>query len=295
MQYTARLSNLIIIALLGTSLVSCQKEEVVTTKIPQINFIFKFDSTQARLNGIGQPSSLPAGNKGQSPRFNGMTAHYIEMTKDALTALGAGSVLYHATEVSTGGATAIDFSRSVPVGNNEIFFSTPISNLAPGSYNWLRISLAYQNYDVKLTALGITYNATVASFIGFRHYIGNFKIKDSTLNINANKDQGFWALEVNNGTFGLVRSGQAPAGATTVPNPIFATSPIPSGSCVVTGQLPSSLIITGTETNDINIEVSLSTNKSFEWIDADGNDTYDPLNGDQVIDMGIRGMIPRRL
>lgn len=92
--------------------------------------------------------------------------------------------------------------------------------------------------------------------------------------------------------FGFLSTGQAPPGATTVPNPIFATSPIPQGSCVVTAQFATPLIVTGNETKDINIIVSLSTNKSFEWIDVDHNGTYDPNNGDQVIDMGIRGMIP---
>jgi hypothetical protein len=74
---------------------------------------------------------------------------------------------------------------------------------------------------------------------------------------------------------------------------LFATSPIPAGSCLVTGQFLNPLIVTGNETKDINIIVSLSTNKSFEWIDVDSNGTYDPNNGDQVIDMGIRGMIPK--
>ena len=287
--------TILFLAAAGLFMQSCQKQSVDNGPIPQINFIFKFDSTQVRLNGLGQPAVMPAGNKGQSPRFNGMTAHYVELTKDALTALGGGSVLYHAAEVNTGGAVAIDFSKSSPVGNNQVFLSIPISSLSPGSYNWLRVSLAYQNYDIKLNAAGQTFNATVASFIGYRSYINSFKIKDSTLAVNANKDQGFWAFEVSSGGSGLVRFGQAPPGATTVPNPIFATSPIPAGSRVVTGQLSAPLVITGTETGDINIEVSLSTNKSFEWIDADGNDTYDPLNGDAVMDMGIRGMIPHKL
>ncbi|MFZ1305700.1 MAG: hypothetical protein WAR80_07650, partial [Ferruginibacter sp.] len=78
------------------------------------------------------------------------------------------------------------------------------------------------------------------------------------------------------------------------PNPLFASSPIPAGSCLVTGQFATPLVVTGNETADINIIVSLSINKSFEWIDVDNNGTFDPNNGDAVIDMGIRGMIPIR-
>ena len=270
---------------------SCKKKDAVTTEA-KINFIFKFDSTQARLNGSGQPVTMAAGHAGQSPRFNTMSAHYLELTSSANTLPGAGAVLYKAPEVTTGGANAIDFSKSNFAGPGQVFLSVPVKNFAAGTYNWLRVSLAYQNYNVKVNVPGQTFDATVASFIGFRTYLSNFKVKDSTLTINGNKDQGFWAFEGSALGVGFVRSGQAPPGATTVPNPLFATSPIPAGSCLVTGQFSSPLIVTGNETADINVIVSLSTNKSFEWIDVDGNGTYDPLNGDAVVDMGIRGMIP---
>jgi len=271
---------------------SCQKDPGTGTGEAKVNFIFKFDSTQARLNAIGQPTAMAAGHQGQSPRFNTMSAHYVEMTPSAFTALGAGAILYKAPEVTTGGSTAIDFTNSKFAGNNQVFLTVPVKSFAAGTYNWLRVSLAYQNYNVYMNALGQTIDATIASFIGYKTYLGNFKVKDSTIVVNANKLQGFWAIEGNYLGFGFLSSGQAPPGATTVPNPLFASSPIPAGSCLVTGQFTSPLVITGNETKDITIIVSLSTNKSFEWIDADGNSTYDPSNGDAVIDMGIRGMIP---
>lgn len=275
---------------------SCSKNSDSPTPITaKVNFIFKFDSTQARLNAIGQPSTIPAGNAAQSPKFNTMSAHYLELAPTALTALGAGAVLYHAPEVTTGGATAIDFSKAKFAGNNEVFLSVPVTTFAAGSYTWLRVSLAYQNYNVKVTGLGQTIDATAASFIGYNTYISSYKIKDSTITVNANKAQGYWAAEGSFLGFGAVQSGQAPAGATTVPNPIFATSPIPAGSCVVTGQFASPLVVTGKETTDINIVVSLSTNKSFEWKDVTPNGQFNPLDGDQVVDMGIRGLIPIKL
>lgn len=275
---------------------SCQKEPQSGSGSSEakINFIFKFDSTQVRLNAIGQPSPMPAGHAGQSPRFNSMSAHYLEMAPSPLTALGAGAILYHAPQVTTGGATAIDFSKSKFAGNNQVFLSVPVKSFAAGTYTWLRVSLAYQNYNVYMNALGQTIDATLASFIGFNTYISSHKVKDSTITVNGNRLQGYWAVEGKYLGIGFLSSGQAPAGATTVPNPLFATSPIPAGSCLVTGEFVSPLVVTGNETSDINIVVSLSVNKSFEWIDVDGNGTYDPNNGDHVIDMGIRGMIPRR-
>ena len=269
---------------------SCKKN--TTPASVQVNFIFRFDSTQERLNNLGVPAGVAAGNKAQSPVFNTMSAHYLELTPDQFTALGSGDVLYKAPETTAGGANAIDFSKSNFAGEGETFLSVPLKDVQPGTYNWVRVSLAYQNYNIKVKASGLSINATVASFIGFRTYIQNFKVKDSVVNVNANKDQGFWAFEASTSGFGIVESGQAPPGATTVPNPLFASSPVPAGSCVVTGKFAAPLIITGNETSNINVIISLSTNKSFEWEDMDGNDTYDPLNGDQVVDMGIRGLIP---
>src|SRR6188474_2620057 len=74
---------------------------------PHLIFKFKFDSTQVRLNNLAQPSSLPAGNAGQSPRFNGLSAHYIEMAQNDFTQIGKGAVLYKAEETDCGGSRAI--------------------------------------------------------------------------------------------------------------------------------------------------------------------------------------------
>jgi len=120
---------------------SCKKDP--GTSEAKVNFIFKFDSTQVRLDAVGQPSPMPAGHAGQSPRFNSMSAHYVELAPTAFTALGAGAILYKAPQVTTGGPTAIDFSNSKFAGNNQLFLSVPIKSFAAGTYNWLRISLAY--------------------------------------------------------------------------------------------------------------------------------------------------------
>jgi len=77
-----------------------------------------------------------------------------------------------------------------------------------------------------------------------------------------------------------------------VPNPIHAFSPVPAGSCLVTGEFETPFEITGNETEDIVIICSVSINNSFEWIDNNANGTYEPTEGDTVIDMGVRGLIP---
>ena len=271
---------------------------------PKLVFKFKFDSTQARLDGFGQPATIPPTHSAQSPRFNKMSSHYIELAQTALTALGSGFVVYHSAETTAGGNNAIDFSKSLFAGNNETFYSIPIADVTPGIYEYLRVSLAYQNYDInfRVNVLGTDYDftATVASFIGFNTYIANYKIKDSAVTVNDDKKQGYWGFEIHPIALPIpnyVSTGQAPEGATTVPNPNFATSPIPAGSCVVTGAFTngstaSPLVITGNETSDVIVTVSLSTNKSFEWVENSNPDFFEPAAGDTVVDMGIRGLIP---
>lgn len=283
---------------------SCKKE--ISNDGPSIVFKFKFDSTQERLSNIGQVAVMPAGHAGLSPVFNGMSSHYIELAPSPLTLLGQGAVLYRAAETTTGGDNAIDFSKSTIVKDGETFFSMPLKNITPGTYEWLRVSLAYQNYDVKyfvdtvISGFHFTgdFTGTVASFIGFNSYIQSYRIKTKEVTLNANRKQGYGGFEttVTAGGFTMedTLTWQAPPGATTVPNPIFATSPIPQGSCVVTAAfVPGKLIITGNETKDIIVQVSLSTNKSFEWIDLMPDGKWEPGKGEQVVDMGVRGMIPK--
>ncbi|RPD41001.1 hypothetical protein [Chitinophaga barathri] len=268
---------------------ACSKnEDSAEGKGPKLIFKYKFDPNQERLGNLGQPVSVPAGNAAQSPTFRAMSSHYLELAPTALTALGKGAVLYRHEETTKGGETAIDFASAKQAGDGEVFYEVPLKDVPAGRYEYLRVSLAYQNYDIRFSALGQEWTGSLASFIGFNSYITSYKIKDSTLSVNANRKQGYWALE----TKYSVVSGQAPAGATTVPNPIAATSPIPPGSCVVTGPFNAALQITGQEKQDIVITVSLSVNKSFEWQDTNGNGKYDPLEGEKVVDMGVRGLKP---
>ena len=278
---------------LATIVTSCKDDDTNTpapNPNPSLVFRFVFDSTQTRLDAFGNPSAVPANHGAQSPKFRKMSSHYIELAPGPFTLLGEGEVLFHNQETTAGGSTAIDFSKSVAVGNNEVFYSVPIKDVTPGIYQWLRVSLAYQNYDIEfrynIAGTNFDFNGTLASFIGYNTYVSSYKIKDSTVVLNENKLQGYWAFE----TLYNVTQGQAPAGATTVPNPLFNSSPIPQGSCVVTGAFQNPLTITGNETQNVVVTVSLSTNKSFEWLENSTPGFYEPALGDVVVDMGVRGM-----
>ncbi len=294
--------KIIALFLVAALFAGCKKNETT----PKLIFKFKFDPTQGRLDAFGQPNTVPAGHAGQSPSFNAMSAHYIELAQGPLTAVGAGEVLYHAPETTAGGSTAIDFSQSIFAKDGEMFYSVPLKDIAAGNYQYLRVSLAYQNYDVILhidtTIAGFPIvkdtTCTVASFIGYNTYVaGSYKVKNQNISAPGNHLQGYWGFEYAANFYGypynLLTSGQAPAGATTVVNPIFATSPIPAGSCLVTAAFNGgNLQITGNETKDIVVTVSLSTNKSFEWVEVVNDGKWEPTKGETIVDMGIRGMIP---
>ena len=282
------------------ALVSCEKDEEQETPSPtppaatgpKLIFKFQFDENQVRLDNLGNASTVPAGHAAQTPVFHKIGAHYLEMTNGPLVPLGGGEILYTAPETTAGGATAIDFSQEVIVSEGETFFEIPLSQITPDSYQWMRVSLAYQNYDIDFRYETLDLTGRLASFVGYNTYIGSYTIQSANVDVNGNRLQGYWGLEVAT-PFGVnTQSGQSPAGATTVPNPLSATSPIPTGSCVVTGAFAQPLVITGNETEDIVITLSLSSNQSFEWIDGNGNGIFEPALPETVVDMGLRGLIP---
>lgn len=277
--------TLIVLSLITLLLASCSN-----SRNPKLIVKLVVDETQDRLGNNGMPVSMPLGNAGQSPSFNSISAHYLELSQSATKQLGEGSILYHAPETNKGGENAIDFRRAEIVAPGETWLEIPLSSLDAGTYNWVRLSLSYQNYDIVFHYNDQPYSATFASFVGFKQYIKDFEINGALIEVNENKKQGFWAFN----SIGGLRTGQTPEGGTTVPNPLSTTSPIPAGSCVVTGNFNSPLVIHGDESEDLTITLSLSTNNSFEWLDQNNNGKWDVGQGQEenVVDMGLRGLRP---
>ncbi|WP_417350402.1 hypothetical protein [Flavobacterium alkalisoli] len=281
-----------LIALTLSSIVflfSCSNsDDSKTTAEPNLVIKLKFDKNQVRLNNFGQPSEIGEGNAAQTPVVNFMSAHYIELAPSATTFLGEGEIVYKGEETNAGGSKAIDFSKAILGQNGEVFLTVPLSEVAAGNYSWVRVSVSYQNGTIKFLSNGNELTGTMASFIGYNNYITSFDINGNTVAVNGNKLQGYWAFE----TLGFVIDGQAPEGAVTVPNPLFESSPIPQGSCVLTGQFANGLSITGNETKDITIDLSFSIKDSFEWNEVNADGKFEPAAGETLTDMGLRGLIP---
>ena len=278
-------NTLLMLLAITAGLSSCR-----SNRNPKLLVKLVVDDTQDRLGNNGLPAVLPSGNAGQNPMFNGISAHYLELAPTANTQLGEGEVLYHAPETTKGGDIAIDFRRAEVAAPGELWLEIPLSRLDAGTYGWVRLSLSYQDYDVVFHYNNEPYTASFASFVGFNQYIKDFEIDGEIVEVKENKKQGYWAFK----SIGGLRTGQTPEGGTTVPNPLATTSPIPAGSCVVTGNFDTSLVINGDETEDLTITMSLSTNKSFEWEDKNGNGKWDVDQGadENVVDMGLRGLQP---
>jgi len=287
---------------------SCEKlnPNPVNNSSAKINFVFQFDEVQDRLDNFGNPASLPEGHAAQTPVFRKMGAHFLGLYPDKWTAYSQGVELYKGIETNKGGSAAVDFQNLQLTADGEKFLESNISDIPAGTYEWLRISVAFQDYQVQYNLNEIPLigdlpgeTATVASFLGFNNYIEDYQINNLVLDVKGNRNQGFWAFETDFqdelSNYNDIFSGQSPEGATTVVNPLFNSSPIPAGSCVITGKIDPPLVITGDETEDIEVNLSFSINDSFEWEDLNGNGELDlnvsnPAINEKVVDMGVRGL-----
>jgi hypothetical protein len=267
----------------------------------------KFDNTLPRLDAFGQPATIPAGNAAQNPTFNDISLHNIELVTNEFTPIQGGAVVYMSAENTTGGARAVDFDKAIIKKDGETYLEVPLSDIQAGTYQFIRTSVTYQNYDVRFNINNVpvvgnimNQKGTIASFVGFNTYIASTKIANKTHIVNDDKLQGYWAFETQLSSpydsYNQIYSGDAVG--TTVVNPIHNTTPIPVGSCLVTGRfVGGDLVITGNETEDIVVELAYCTNKSFEWKDTNGNGELDiDASGgalEPVVDMGLRGLQAR--
>lgn len=290
------------LALFG--LVACEKPTDNNDSEAKLLMKIKFDNTLPRLDAFGQAATIPAGNAAQDPDFTSISLHNIELVPSELTPIQGGAVVYMGEENTTGGARAVDFEKAIVKKDGETYLEIPLSDVQAGTYKFIRTSVTYQNYDIQFNINNVptvgnipNQKGTIASFVGFNTYISSTQVANKTHTVNDDKLQGYWAFETQLSSpydaYNQIYSGDA--ARTTVVNPIHSTTPIPVGSCLVTGRLVGGdLVITGNETEDIVVELAYCTNKSFEWQDTNGNGELDidASSGalEPVVDMGLRGL-----
>jgi hypothetical protein len=253
---------------------------------PRVRLNLHVDPDQPRLDNFGNPApEPPSGHAAMNPEFLLIGAHSAELVPNEFTMLGAGTLVFDSPH--EGGA--VDFAQLPVVEPGGELQSVPLSELAPGTYEYLRVSVSYQRYRVtghaEFAGNEVSTAVEVASFVEGETYIESYELGDETVEVGGVKAQGYYGAWSQ---YTGVQEGQVPVGATTVPNPLDETSPIPVDSCVVTATFDPPLTITGEESEDLVLDITLSTNKSFEWED-DGDGKWQPYEED-VVDMGLRGM-----
>lgn len=174
-------------------LISCDdnQDDVPQQSSPNLIIKLKFNPNQELLGNTGQPITISAGNAAQSPTINKMSSNYIEFAPTATTALGTREIIFEGDETSATGDRAINFQNAIFTCDNETFLSIPLSNVSIGNYEWVRVSLAYQEGDINFLVNGQELSGTLASFVGYNSYISSFDLIGSTIDINDNKAQGF--------------------------------------------------------------------------------------------------------
>ncbi len=187
----------------------------------------------------------------QSPEFNAISAHYFELARTAHTPLGDGTILYHGPETTEGGEVAIDFDQALVVKEGEAFLKIPLRLVTQGNYEYVRVSLAYQDYNISVRNDGTITKETLSSFVGYNTYINTHFIGSHFFSNQRKSFAGLLGFCFKR--LSICYLGQTLLGQRTVPNPIASSAPIPSGSCVVTGKFPKNLVINGNENNDVVI------------------------------------------
>jgi hypothetical protein len=295
----------IAVAFAVVGLLSCKKEPE-----KMLHFILKFDALQEKLGNNGLPTSLRTDLAAQSPALNSIGFNGIELVQNEFTKYGLGVSILSTPKTMNGGDKAIDYQQVRSVKEGEIIVSIPLKNITPGTYNWIRTSVAYQNFDVVFNMLNVPFagnfleeRGTFATFTAANTYITPYKVSEKMDSTKGNKKQGYWCLETKltpaYKPYNRMFNGQSATGTITSPNPLLQTAPTPLDNTILTGRFEAPLSISGSETADVTVTLSFSNNKSFEWeetINRNGKWDFNmqPVPGqpsvERVIDMGLRSL-----
>ena len=190
---------------------TCSKTDAdtsaTTTNDAKLRLQFRFDAEQERLDNQGNPANMPLGHAAQTPDFNALSAFFIELVPTSLTQVRAGAIVYEAATQSAQSSSsfeeAVVFDKAIISDENVFFLEIPLQDIPVGDYQYLRASVTYQNFDIRFNLNNLPsplpsnlnhQKGTLASFIGFNTFIKDILVKNQTLNINADRQQGFWAF-----------------------------------------------------------------------------------------------------
>jgi hypothetical protein len=272
-----------------------------------VSFRFRFDPNQARLDSLGQVSSVPSGNAAVSVSPQKMSIHYIELFNDPNTPIGQGVIAYKTAEEPSqlpGYTSAILFDKSLKVGENTVFLKIPKSRLGSGTFQYIRVGVGYMKFDTKFDLINVPFfgkkenqNATLAAFTGYNTKINKYVLYSQEVTVNSEKQKGYWAIETRLDSplqsFNTVKEGQL-AYPLTVVNELSGTLPSLPRNSIMTGKFKQPITVVQSDTVSFGLSLVFSNNNFFEWKDANGNGKWDIDAGnntiEDVVDFGLRGV-----
>ena len=260
---------------IGTiSICSCKKknEEMPAHRYgygAEITYNIFIDSTQERLDSNANPVGTPAGHGSLSPRYNYLQVGQI--------------FLFDSTSPGNGWSTLN--SLNITGSNGTITVGSHYNGSAI-TFNCLRINFDFQNYEFDCAIDGNYLSVNMLSFLGSSWMQNPLFIRDSVVSHDTVESQGSWYLEIDSVGMGVVLHGLT--STLTAPNVLQNTSPLQYGGYSLTCPINPPLTFSGDQTHTLN--VSISSNHCFEWIEHSNPGSFDPLNGDTVFDVGLRGV-----
>ncbi len=227
---------------------------------------------------------MPNGHGAHSPTYNGIFIGLIELLADSTIPFGEGVSLMIQSLTINFSDTGYACCNSL-IADGYVFNVGIDTSAIPNTFKYIRISFIYENFSIWYKFNGNSYNASVAAFLAPKTLAYNYHINDSSYSSFSVKLNGQWELEVDTPGYGTVLRGIA---STTQPNVLSSSSPIPIGGCIVTCPILPTLFLDQPDTKIITI--SISSNKSFEWVDHSDPNYFEPFDGDTIVDVGIRGV-----
>ena len=116
--------QIIILNLILFLFMSCSSDNSVDNA--RVLFKLQFDPDQARLDNFGQLESVPEGNAAQTPRFNEMGVHYIELSEGINILAYEGTEIFNSPTTIEGGKEAIDFEQALYGADQQILHSVEL-------------------------------------------------------------------------------------------------------------------------------------------------------------------------
>jgi hypothetical protein len=236
----------------------------------EITYNILIDSTQERLDSNANPGITPSGHGSLSPRFNYLQINQIYLF-DSASQDDGWSTLYNPLNITGSNGTTTVGSRY---------------DGSKKTLNCLKISFSFQNYELGCSIDGNYLSVNMLSFFSGSH-LGqdSLFIRDSVVYLDTLKSRGEWYLEIDSVGMGAVL--HRVTSTLTAPTILHNTNPLEDGAYSIICAITPPLTFTGDQKHTVNI--SISSNHCFEWIEHSNPGSFEPLNGDTVFDFGLRG------